>query len=309
MKNNRTHLFMLFICSFLWGTTFVAQSLGADRLGPFTYLMGRSVLGFLFLIPVILILDKADARRGRVRAPQTPAQRRELYKAGFLCGTLLFAASTCQQIGIGTTTTAKAGFITALYVVLVPVLGIFLGRRPGGKIWVCVAVCVAGLYLLSMQGGFSLTMGDSWVLSCAPLFAFQIMAVEHYCTRVDAVRLSCAQFFTVTVWSGAFSLLLEQPTLGQIWDCILPIAYAGILSSGVAYTLQIVGQEGVEPPIASMVMSLESVFSALSGWLVLQESLTPREFTGCALMFGAILAAQLDLKALPFCRSKKQTAP
>ena len=309
MKNNRTHLLMLFVCSFLWGTTFVAQSLGADRLGPFTYLMGRSILGFLFLIPVIFTLDKMDARRGRIRAPKTPAQRRELYKAGFLCGTLLFAASTCQQIGIGTTTTAKAGFITALYVVLVPVLGIFLGRRPGGKIWVCVAVCVVGLYLLSMQGGFYLTMGDSWVLACAFLFALQIMAVDHYCTRVDAVRLSCAQFFTVSVWSAVFSVVLEQPTLGQIWDCILPIAYAGILSSGVAYTLQVVGQEGVEPPLASMVMSLESVFSALSGWLVLQEGLSLREFVGCALMFGAILAAQLDLKALPFLHSRKQTAP
>lgn len=309
MKNNRTHLLMLFVCSFLWGTTFVAQSLGADKLGPFTYLMGRSVLGFLFLIPVILVLDRVDRKKGRIRKPRTPAQRRELYKAGFLCGTLLFAASTCQQIGIGTTTTAKAGFITAMYVVLVPVLGVFLGRRPGGKIWACVVVCVAGLYLLSMKGGFSLSMGDSWVLACALLFAFQIMTVDHFCTRVDAVRLSCAQFFMVTVWSGAFSFILEHPTLDQIWGCILPIAYAGILSSGVAYTLQIVGQEGVEPPIASMVMSLESVFSALSGWLVLQESLTPREFLGCALMFGAILAAQLDLKSLPFFSSRKQIAP
>lgn len=303
MKSNKSHVLMLFLCAFLWGTTFVAQSLGADTVGPFTYLMSRSVLGFLFLMVVIRVLDGLAARKGQTRGPKTPAEKKSLIKAGILCGSLLFCASICQQIGIGYTTTAKASFITALYVVLVPIYGIFLKKMPGKKIWFCVVVAVIGLYLLSMKGGFSLTLGDSWVLACAFLFAFQIMSVDYYCTRVDGVRLSCLQFMTVSVWAGIFAILLEHPTLSQIWAAILPIAYAGILSSGVAYTLQIVGQEGVDPSIASMVMCMESVFGALAGWVYQGQSMSPRELCGAVLMFVAILFAQVDFKTL-ICRKE-----
>ena len=217
---------------------------------------------------------------------------------GICCGTALFAASAAQQMGIGTTSTAKAGFMTALYVVLVPVAGVFLGSRPGIKLWCCVAVSVVGLYLLCLAGRdtLSLTGGEWQLLLCALLFTLQILVVNHFSPKLDGIQLSFAQFLMVAVLSTIFMFVFEAPTIDQFRGAAVSIAYCGIMSSGVAFTLQIVAQRDLDPTIASLAMCLESVFSALAGWLILGETLSATELCGCALMFGAIVASQLPEK-------------
>lgn len=221
-----------------------------------------------------------------------------LLRGGAFCGIALFAASAAQQIGIGTTSTAKAGFLTALYVVLVPLLGVFFGRRPGVKLGICACISLAGLYLLCLAGHDTLTLtGGEWMLLlCSLLFAFQIMLVDHYSPRLDGVQLSFAEFFATAVLSTIFMFVFETPTFAQIQGAAVSIAYCGILSSGVAYTLQIVGQKELDPTIASMAMCMESVFSALADWLILGQTLSGVELAGCALMFAAIIGAQIPEK-------------
>ena len=299
-RNNRFHLFLLFLAALIWGTTFVAQSIGADVVGPFTYLAGRSWIAVAFLTPVVHGMDRFFDRRGiDNRRPRNPKERRYLIAAGCLSGFMLCSASAAQQIGIAYTTASKAGFITALYVVIVPLLSIVLGKRPSRQLWFCVLLALAGMYLLCMtRDSLHLERGDVWELLCAFLFAVEILIVYHYSSRVDAVRLSRMQFLMMAVLSTVVMLLTEQPTIENLRAGLGAMLYAGILSSGIAYTLQIFGQEGVNPALASLVMSLESVFSALSGWLILGERLSLRELTGCVLMFAAIVLAQLDLKPL-----------
>ena len=296
--NKRSHILFLFLCSFLWGTTFVAQRMGADHVGAFTYLAGRSWIAVVFLTPVIHFMDRFFERRGiDNRRPRTGKDRKTLVVAGCLCGIMLFAASAAQQIGIGTTSASKAGFITALYVVLVPMLSIFLKKRPTPQIWLCVLLALTGLYLLCMKvGSFTLETGDAWVLACAFLFSIQILLLDHYSPLLDAVRLSRMQFLVVAVLSTILMFLAEHPTLGAFRLALPAILYAGIFSSGIAYTLQIVGQDGVNPTVASLVMSLESVFSALAGAVILHERMTGRELSGAGLMFLAILLAQIEFK-------------
>lgn len=302
MKKQTKHLLMLLAAAFLWGTTFVAQSLGAALVGPFTYLMGRSWIAVVILIPVIFLRNRAAVQSGRDSIlPHTPHQRRQLALAGFVCGTALCMASFSQQLGMATASTAKAGFITALYVVLVPILSAVLGKRPEAKIWACMVIAVAGLYLLCIKpGGFSFEQTDGVLLLCAFLFAVQILCVSHFGAIVDGVCLSWAQFLVVSIESTVLMFVLESPTWASILAAAGAIAYAGVFSSGVAYTLQIIGQEGVAPALACMAMSMESVFSALSGWAVLGESMTGRELFGALLMFAAVLLAQLPLPRL-FC--------
>ena len=300
MKNNKFHIFLLFLCSFLWGTTFVAQSIGAEHVGPFTYLAGRSWIAVVFLTPVVHIMDHFFACRGiDNRRPKNAGERRYLIIAGCISGVLLCSASAAQQIGIAYTTASKAGFITALYVVIVPILSIFLKRRPTPQIWFCVLLALVGMYLLCMRAdSLRLEVGDAWELLCAFLFAVEILVLFHYSSRVDAVRLSRMQFLVCAVLSTVLMFLTEDPTPEAIRLALPAILYAGVFSSGIAYTLQIFGQEDVNPTVASLVMSLESVFSALTGWLILGERLSPRELAGCALMFLAILLAQFDLRSL-----------
>ena len=221
-----------------------------------------------------------------------------LVLGGICCGTALFAASAAQQMVIGTTRTATAGFMTALYVVLVPVAGVFLGSRPGIKLWCCVAVSVVGLYLLCLAGRdtLSLTGGEWQLLLCALLFTLQILVVNHFSPKLDGIQLSFAQFLMVAVLSTIFMFVFEAPTIDQFRSAAVSIAYCGIMSSGVAFTLQIVAQRDLDPTIASLAMCLESVFSALAGWLILGETLSATELCGCALMFGAIVASQLPEK-------------
>lgn len=296
--NKKSHVLMLFIAAFLWGTTFVAQSIGAGHVGAWTYLAGRSWIAVIFLTPIIPALDRLSDRRGTEnRRPKTAADRKKLLIAGLACGSMLCAASVAQQHGMGFTTASKAGFVTALYVVLVPVLSIFLRKRPPVHIWLCVLLALIGMYLLCMTAErISLEIGDAFVLLSALFFSFQILILDHFSPLVNGVRLSRVQFFVVAVISTFFMLLIERPGLGAVRQALPAILYAGIFSSGIAYTLQILGQDGVNPTLASLIMSLESVFSALSGWAVLGERLSVRELTGCILMFLAIIFAQIEIR-------------
>ena len=290
-KKQLRNTLMLMACAFIWGTAFVAQSVGSDYMGPYTFLASRSWLACAFLLGLMAVLRKMG-KTNPAAEPGFWQNKKVLLRGGIFCGVALFAASAAQQMGIGTTSTAKAGFMTALYVVLVPVAGVFLGSRPGVKLWCCVAASVVGLYLLCLAGRdtLSLTGGEWQILVCAILFTAQIMLVNHFSPQLDGIQLSFVQFFVVSVLSTIFAFVFEAPSPDQFRAAAVSIAYCGIMSSGVAYTLQIVGQKALDPTIASLAMCLESVFSALAGWLILGETLSATELCGCALMFGAIVA-------------------
>ena len=305
MNTQTKHSLMLMLCAFIWGTAFVAQSAGSG-MGAYSFLAGRSWLAVLVLIPTVYAFDALHKKQGAAYGwPKAPADRKTLLTAGLSCGTLLFAASAAQQIGITINpSTAKAGFLTAMYVVLVPVFGLFLGRRGNARLWLSMVIAVGGLYLLCMKNGFGgIESSDLILLSCAVLFSFQIMAVDHFAPQVDGVRLSLLQFFVVAVESTLAAFLFETPRLAEFGANLLPIAYCGVMSSGVAYTLQILGQRDLNPAIASLIMCLESVFSALGGWLLLHQNLSLREGFGCALIFAAVVLAQLPVEELLSCRS------
>ena len=267
---------LLFFTAIIWGVAFVAQSVGMDYVGPYTFNAVRSFLGGIVLIPCIFMFCR----------PKSSAKE--------LCGLMLFISTTLQQVGIQYTTVAKAGFITALYIVLVPVLGIFIKKKIGLKVWISVVIALAGLYLLCMKGSFSLGKGDFLVLLCSLCFALHILVIDYFTQRVSGVKLSCIQFFITGILSSVLMFLFETPTWAGILAAWLPIFYAGVFSCGVAYTFQIIGQRGTDPTVASLILSLESVVSVLAGWLLLGQSLTPREILGCVLMFGAILLAQVS---------------
>ena len=288
------HTLALLVCAAIWGSAFVAQSVGAEYVGAFTFLAVRNWIAVAFLVPVIPVRDAILKKRGRPAVrPANRTQRRFLFVGGAACGFFLCSASAFQQVGISYTTTAKAGFITALYVVIVPILAMFFGKKVKNRIWICVALAVAGLYLLCMRGELSVSFGDGVVLVCAFLFACQIMTVDYFAPLVDTIRLSQTQFFVTALLSTVCMFLFENPGADALIMALPSIAYAGVMSSGVAYTLQIIGQQNLNPAIASITMSLESVFAALAGWLFLGQSMTVRELAGCVLMFAAIVLAQL----------------
>ena len=288
------HTLALLVCAAIWGSAFVAQSVGAEYVGAFTFLAVRNWIAVVFLIPVIFVRDTILKKRGRPSVrPANRTQRRFLLMGGAACGFFLCAASAFQQVGIRYTTTAKAGFITALYVVIVPILSVFFGKSVKSRIWMCVALAVLGLYLLCMRGELSLSFGDGVVLVCAFLFACQIMTVDYFAPQVDTVRLSQTQFLVTALLSTVCMFFFEDLSTDSLIKALPSIAYAGVMSSGVAYTLQIIGQQNLNPAIASITMSLESVFAALAGWIVLGQSMSFRELAGCVLMFAAIILAQL----------------
>ena len=282
---------LLLLTAMIWGVAFVAQSVGADNVGAFTFLASRSWLAGIALLPLIAVM-----KRKTVSSEAGPGDRRILITGGLLCGFFLFIASAAQQIGIATTTTAKAGFLTALYVIIVPILSIVIRKKVPPQVWLSALIAVAGLYLLCMKGRFSLEAGDAMELLCAFLFACHIMTIDHFSPRVDGITMSCIQFFACAVFSTVFALLIERPHWAQIRSALLPILYAGIFSSGVGYTLQILSQKNLHPTVASITMSLESVFSAVFGWILLHQALNGREILGCLLMFSAIILAQLPSK-------------
>ena len=281
---------MLVLTAFIWGTAFVAQSVGMDYLGPFTFNGVRSLIGGAALLPCIWLFQK-----GKGKATEKPSRgaRKELIAGGIACELLLFAASSLQQIGIQYTTAGKAGFITAFYIVIVPVLGIFLHKKINGKVWGAVAIALAGLYFLCITEKFAVGKGDILIFLCALVFSIHILVIDYFSPKVDGVKMSCIQFFVCGIVSLPPMFFTETPKIGAIVEGWAPLLYAGVLSCGVAYTLQIIGQKNVNPAVASLILSLESCFSVLAGWMVLGEKLSMRESVGCVLMFAAIILAQL----------------
>lgn len=285
--------FMLILTAFIWGTAFVAQSVGMDYLGPFTFNGVRSLIGGVALILCIWILQKLNDKSDPVTEE---GNRKDLLIGGISCGVLLFAASSLQQVGIQYTTAGKAGFITAFYIVFVPVLGIFLEKKTGWKVWTAVILALAGLYFLCITEKFTIGKGDIFLFACALVFSIHILVIDYFSPKVEGVKMSCIQFLVCGIISLPFMFLLETPRMGAIVDAAWPLLYAGVLSCGVAYTLQIIGQKNVNPAIASLILSLESCFSVLAGWVILGEKLSVRESIGCILMFAAIILAQLPDK-------------
>ena len=289
---------LLMLAALIWGTAFVAQSVGMDYIGPCTFNAVRSFIGSLVLLPVILFASRLRRGAGTGEGEARPAgtfwdRNKVLVLGGALCGVLLGAGSLLQQAGIQSTSAGKAGFLTALYIVIVPILGVFLGRRPGLKVWLGVLVALAGTYCLSVNGDFSIAPGDTLIIVSALFFSLHIMVVDKVSPCVDGIKLSCIQFFVAGVISAVLAFLLETPLLGEILSAWGPLLYTGVMSSGVAYTLQILGQRNVRPTVASLILSLESVFAAVAGWIVLQQPLTPKEIAGCVLVFAAVVLAQL----------------
>lgn len=294
---------MLVLTAFIWGSSFVAQIKGMDYLGPFTFACVRNFVGGIVLIPVIYLLAALNKKSSSEEAlvPKTEdekkAEKKILISGGIACGLAMFVAGSFQQVGMLYTTAGKAGFITALYIVLVPILGLFIKKKVSPKIWGCVAIAACGLYLLCIKEGFTIGKGDLLVLLCAFGFSIHILIIDYYSPKTDGVKMSCIQFFICGILSAVVMFIFENPEVGLILKSWMPILYAGVLSSGVAYTLQIIAQKDTDPTIASLLLSLESVFAVLAGMLVLHEVLSGREVLGCVLMFVAIIIAQLPSKA------------
>lgn len=286
-KTQVRNSFLLLLTAIIWGSAFVAQSVGMEHVEPFTFTFTRSIIGGVVLIPVICVLRKNHMQK-------IQGITKYEWFGGICCGIALCAASNFQQIGMLHTTVGKAGFITALYVVIVPILGLFLKKRVTILIWLCVVLSVVGLYLLCMpKGAFTLAQGDILVLICAVLFSFHILIIDYFSPKGDGVVISCIQFFVCGILSGIIMMFVETPSIANIMDAKWSILYAGALSSGVAYTLQVVAQKNVNPTVASLIMCLESVVAVLAGWIILGDKLSTREMAGCIFMFVAIVLAQL----------------
>lgn len=297
MKNVQLkHSLLLLLTAFIWGVAFVAQSVGMDYVGPYTFNCVRFFLGGIVLIPCMAFLKKVNPPTEEEKRKQEQNQK-SLIVCGICCGIALCAASCLQQIGIMMTdSVGKAGFITAFYIIIVPVLGLFFKKKCGVNVWIGVILALGGLYCLCIQEGFSIKTGDAFLFLCALLFSVHILVIDHFSPLVDGVKMSCIQFFVSGILCAVPMFVLEQPGIGQLLCAWQPILYAGILSCGVAYTLQIVGQKGMNPTVASLILSLESVISVLAGLVLLHQKLSPREIAGCVLMFLAILLAQLPQK-------------
>ena len=290
---------LLLLTACIWGVAFVAQSVGMEYVGPFTFNFVRSILGGVVLIPCIFFLNRGEKSGSaeKISEEEKKAQRKTLLTGGICCGIALCLATNFQQIGIKYTTVGKAGFITACYIVIVPIIGLFLKKKCSPFIWTAVVMALIGLYLLCITDGFSIGLGDVLVLVCAFLFSLHILVIDYFSPKADGVKLSCIQFLVCGILSMIPALVLEHPQISSILTAWLPILYAGIMSCGVAYTLQIVGQKNVNPTVASLILSLESCISVLAGWVILGQKLSAKELLGCVIMFAAIILAQLPEKS------------
>lgn len=306
MRNcNRTarNSFLLFLTASIWGMAFVSQSKGMEYMHPLTFNGVRALIGAFVLLLYI------GVTRGIAGHHVQPVNWRVTIKAGLLCGIALTVASTLQQFGVLYTTVGKAGFITALYIIFVPVGGVFLHRKVSPVVWTGAVLAAMGMYLLCMSESLALEMGDVLVFLCAIVFAAHIMIVDHYSEQADGVIVSCIQFGVCGVVCGTAALIWGQPSLEQLRDGSGALLYAGVLSCGVAYTLQIVGQKGVNPTVAALIMSLESVVATVAGWaaykmglLGTDQSMTPRQILGCVIVFLAVVLVQLPREwILEFC--------
>lgn len=289
MKKQLSGAIALLGATVIWGSAFIAQSVGMDKIGPFTFQAVRCFLAVVFLFPASALFSKG---KPFWKSWADPA----LWRSGVICGLALFAASSLQQIGLVYTDAGKAGFLTAMYIVFVPFLGLFLGQRPGRNALLSLIPAIVGLYLLSCTSVSGINKGDVLLLLCAVAFSVQILLIDRHCAGLDGLKLNCIQALVVTVLSVPWALLTETVDASLIASCWLPLGYAGILSMGVAYTLQIVGQKRVAPSAAALLMSLESVFAALFGWLLLHETMTGTEMLGCVLVFSAVVISQLPEK-------------
>ena len=301
MKKKSTSNLLLLLTALIWGSAFVAQSVGMDYIRPFTFNCIRSTLAGIVLLPVIFVLDRIQKgseaekknKSSSVQERTEKEDKKTLLIGGICCGFCLMLGSSLQQIGIQYTTAGKAGFITALYILIVPLLGLFAGKRAGIKVWIGVVLAVVGMYFLCMTSGFSIAKGDFYVMLGAVAFSLHILVIDHFSPKVDGVKMSCIQFFVCGILCAIPMILFEHPELEQVLAAWQPIVYAGVLSSGVGYTLQIIAQKNTDPTVASLLMSLESVFSVLAGWVILGEKLSSRELFGCVLVFAAVILAQL----------------
>lgn len=283
---------MLLLTALIWGTTFVAQSVGAQHIGPFTFNAGRGFFAMLFLLAVAIIRPK-DKSAGDAKSGHDPEKRKNLLKSGIICGVCMFAANVLQQAGLSYTTVGKSGFITALYVVMVPTAGIFLKKRISVKTWICVFLAAGGLYLLCINENSSINIGDVLTLLCAAAYTVYILIVDKYAGGTDVIWMAFTQFATLFSLSMICVFVFEPISITDLQDALLSIVYAGILSSGIAYTLQIAAQRNTDPTSASLIMSLESVFALLAGMVFLGQFMTGKEITGCIIMFAAIILSQL----------------
>ncbi len=298
-KKMQSNILLLFT-ALIWGSSFVAQKSGMDYIEPFTFNGIRMVIGGLVLIPFILLMDRKKARDGAAEPmsdEEKAKARKKIIAGGICCGLAIFVASSLQQFGVSYTTAGKAGFITTLYVVIVPIISVLLRKRVRPIMWLCVVLGAVGLYLLCMtDDSFKLAFGDMLVLLCAVAFAVHIMVVDHFAAKLDGTKLSCIQFLTSGILGLVGMAIFESPDINAILDCWLPILYAGVLSCGLGYTFQVIAQKYAEPTVASLLMSLESVFAVISGAILLHETMSMRELTGCAVIFAAVIISQLPEK-------------
>ena len=298
-KKMQSNILLLFT-ALIWGSSFVAQKSGMDYIEPFTFNGIRMVIGGLVLIPFILLMDRKKACDGAAEPmsdEEKAKARKKIIAGGICCGLAIFVASSLQQFGVSYTTAGKAGFITTLYVVIVPIISVLLRKRVRPIMWLCVVLGAVGLYLLCMtDDSFKLAFGDMLVLLCAVAFAVHIMVVDHFAAKLDGTKLSCIQFLTSGILGLIGMAIFESPDINAILDCWLPILYAGVLSCGLGYTFQVIAQKYAEPTVASLLMSLESVFAVISGAILLHETMSMRELTGCAVIFAAVIISQLPEK-------------
>lgn len=279
----------IILATVIWGSTFVAQSVGVDLVGPFSFLSIRCFLAVAMLLTVLFLRN----RREFVKIVTEP----RLWKAGVPCGIALFVATALQQIGLIYTTAGKGGFITTMYIIMVPIFGLFLKQKPPKTVGISVVIAAVGLYLISGAGFTAINIGDVLMLLCAVAFAVQILIMDRVAWELNSMALNMSQALVCAVVSGVCALIFDNTTWQGILDCWFPLCWAGIMSMGIAYTLQIVGQKSIEPTTASLLMSFESVFAAISGALLLGEKFTLTEGIGCALVFGAIMLTQIPVKS------------
>ena len=296
MKHNQVRQVVFpILAAFIWGTAFVAQDLCADSIGTFAFNATRYFVAVLALLVVIAISDRAKKNKPALTAEEKKAANKQLWLGGLCCGVALAIASNFQQAGLVAGTDAgKAGFITALYVVLVPVFGLFFKRKVSLPVWIAVVCSVVALYLLCIKGDFSLAAGDLLILVCAVCFAVHILVIDHFTAYCDGVKLSCLQFLFAGIISAVCMFLFEDVDFAAIWGCILPLLYVGIFSCGVGYTLQILAQKDSNPTVVTILLSLESVFAVIAGAIILHQQMTAREYIGCVVMFVAVILAQIQ---------------
>lgn len=300
---------LLILAALIWGVAFVAQSVGMKYIGPYTFSFIRCMIGGIVLIPVIFLFGNKET----ITEKKSNSNNRTLFIGGVLCGICLCVATNLQQFGLLYSSSGKAGFITTCYIVIVPIIGIFFKKKTHLNIWIGVLIALIGMYFLCVLAddgsvntireivylniaGIKINIGELFLVLCAIAFSFHIITIDHFSPLVDGIKLSCIQFFVSGILSGIAMLIYEKASMAAVMDALIPILYTGILSSGVAYTLQIIGQKNLNPTVASLLMSLESVISVLAGFIILGQNLSSYEIIGCILIFCAVILAQLPEK-------------